>query len=432
MLRWRYPTAPAHRGGAASERCSSCPVKKRIYLDHAGTTPPDPRVLEAMLPYLTRYWGNPSSLYAEAQEARRGLDAARRSVANILGCQPREVIFTSGGSESDNLAIRGAAYAGRQRGNHIVTSAIEHHAVLHTVQQMEKEGFRTTYLPVDGQGFVDLSALERAVGPETTLVSVMYANNEVGTVQPIAEAARIVKEKNRHTVVHTDAVQAVGTLDIDVGRLGVDMLSIAGHKIYGAKGTGALYVRARTPFQPQQLGGSQERNRRAGTEDVAGAVGLAKAMELAIEESEARNAHYRSLRDRLLRELPARVPYTHITGALDPARRLSNNFSCCFRFVEGEAVLMALDLEGIAASSGSACTSGSLEPSHVLLAMGTSEELARGSLRLTVGKDNTMDEIDYLLGVLPESIARLRELSPLWRQASGAPAGESSEAPGAS
>jgi cysteine desulfurase len=425
------PYRPDQSGGAPSERCSSCPVKKRIYLDHAATTPPDPRVLEAMLPYLTRYWGNPSSLYTEAQEARRGLDAARRSVANVLGCQPREVVFTSGGTESDNLAVRGAAYAARQRGNHVVTSAIEHHAVLHTVQQLEKEGFRATYLPVDGQGFIDLAALERAVEPETILVSLMYANNEVGTVEPIAEAARVVKQKNRHVVFHTDAVQAVGMLDIDVGRLGVDMLSIAGHKIYGTKGTGALYVRSRTSFQPRHLGGSQERNRRAGTENVAGAVALAKAMELAMEEFEGRNSQYRSLRDRLLRELPTRVPHTSITGALDPAKRLSNSFSCCFHFVEGEAVLVALDLEGIAASSGSACTSGSLEPSHVLLAMGISEELARGSLRLTVGKDNTMDEVDHLLQVLPQSIARLRELSPLWRQASGAPAGGPGEATGA-
>ncbi len=406
-------------------------MKKRIYLDHAATTPPDPRVLEAMLPYLTRYWGNPSSLYTEAQQARRGLDAARRSVANVLGCQPREVIFTSGGSESDNLAVRGAAYAARQRGNHIVTSAIEHHAVLHTVQQLEKEGFRASYVPVDSEGFIDLAALERAVEPETTVVSVMYANNEVGTVEPIAEAARIVKGKNRHTVFHTDAVQAVGMLDIDVDRLGVDMLSIAGHKIYGTKGAGALYVRSRTPFQPQQLGGSQERNRRAGTENIAGAVALAKAMELAVEELDGRNAHYRSLRDRLLQELPTRVPHTQITGPLDAARRLSNSFSCCFQYVEGEAVLVALDLEGIAASSGSACTSGSLEPSHVLLAMGISEELARGSLRLTVGKDNTTEEIDHLLEVLPLSIARLRELSPLWRQASESPTGDPGEATGA-
>jgi len=398
-------------------------MSERIYFDHAATTPLDPRVLEAMLPYLRDHWGNASSLYAEAREARKGLDAARRTVSELLGCQPQEVIFTSGGSESDSLAVRGAAHVGRRRGNHIVTSAIEHHAVLHTVQQLEKEGFRATYLPVDGQGFVDLTALAEAVTPETVLVSIMYANNEVGTVEPIAEAARIVKERNRDCVFHTDAVQAVGMLDIDVGRLGVDMLSIAGHKVYGPKGVGALYVRTRTPLQPQILGGSQERNRRAGTENVAGAVGLARAMELACGEMASRVAHYRALRDRLLTEAPARVPFTQITGALDPERRLANSFSCCFQFLEGEAVLIALDLAGIAASSGSACTSGSLEPSHVLTAMGISEELARGSLRVTLGKDNTPAEIGRFLDVLPGIIASLRELSPLWRAEAGARGG---------
>jgi cysteine desulfurase len=388
---------------------------ERIYLDHAATTPLDSRVLEAMLPYLGEHWGNPSSLYAEAREARKGLDAARRTVAELLGCQPQEIIFTSGGSESDSLAVRGTANAGRRRGDHIVTSAIEHHAVLHTVQQVEKEGFRSTYLPVDGQGFVDPTALSDAVTDETVLVSIMYANNEVGAVEPIAEAARIVKERNPRCVFHTDAVQAVGMLDIDVDRLGVDLLSIGGHKIYGPKGVGALYVRGRTALQPQVLGGSQERNRRAGTENVAGAVGLAKAMELACGEMAQRTSRYRALRDRLLTEVPARVPFTHVTGPIDPERRLANSFSWCFRFVEGEAVLMALDLAGIAASSGSACTSGSLEPSHVLTAMGISEELARGSLRVTLGKDNTLAEIERFLEVLPGVVARLRELSPRWR-----------------
>jgi cysteine desulfurase len=404
-------------------------MSERIYLDHAATTPLDSRVLETMLPYLREHWGNPSSLYAEAREARKGLDAARRTVAELLGCQPQEVIFTSGGSESDSLAVRGAAHAGRRRGDHIVTSAIEHHAVLHTVQQLEKEGFRATYLPVDGQGFVDLNALAEAMTEQTVLVSIMYANNEVGTVEPIAEAARITKERSPHCVFHTDAVQAVGMLDIDVDRLGVDLLSIGGHKIYGPKGVGALYVRTRTPLQPQILGGSQERNRRAGTENVAGAVGLAKAMELACGERAGRTAHYRALRDRLLTEVPARVPFIDITGALDPERRLANSFSCCFRFVEGEAVLMALDLAGIAASSGSACTSGSLEPSHVLTAMGISEELARGSLRVTLGKDNTLAEIDRFLEVLPDIVARLRELSPLWRAEAGVGTGGSGRRP---
>jgi len=398
-------------------------MSERIYLDHAATTPLDPRVLEAMLPYLREHWGNPSSLYAEAREARKGLDAARRTVAELLGCRPQEVIFTSGGSESASLAVRGSANAGRRRGDHIITSAIEHHAVLHTVQQLEKEGSRATYLPVDGQGFVDLEALAEALTPETVLVSIMHANNEVGTVEPIGEAARIVKERNRHCVFHTDAVQAVGMLDIDVDRLGVDMLSIGAHKVYGPKGVGALYVRTRTPLEPQILGGSQEHNRRAGTENVAGAVGLARAMDLAYGEMTARTAHYRALRDRLLAEVPARVPFTQITGPLDTERRLANSFSCCFQFVEGEAVLMALDLAGIAASSGSACTSGSLEPSHVLTAMGISEELARGSLRVTLGKDNTSAEIDRFLDVLPGVVARLRELSPSWRAEAGARGG---------
>lgn len=397
-------------------------MPKRVYLDHAATTPLDPRVLEAMLPYLSDFWGNPSSLYAEAQAARKGLDGARRAVAEILGCKPQEIIFTSGGSESDNLALRGVAYASRRRGDHIVISAIEHHAVLHSAERLEQEGFRVTYLPVDSEGFVDLAELERAVDEETTLVSIMLASNEVGTIEPVEEAARIVKAKNPRTAFHTDAVQAIGTLDVGVDRLGVDLLSIGAHKFYGPKGVGALYVRSRTPLEPQLPGGSQEKNRRAGTENVPYIVGMAKAMSLAYEEFDARNARYRALRDRLLDEVPARVPYVHISGPKDRGRRLSNSFSCCFEYIEGEAILMALDLQGVAASSGSACTSGSLEPSHVLTAMGLPLDLARGSLRLTVGKDNTMEEIDYLLEILPGIVSRLRSLSPNWpeREAAGA------------
>ena len=390
--------------------------ERRVYLDHAATTPLDGRVLEAMLPYLTLHWGNPSSVYREAQEARKGLDWARRTVAEVLGCRPQEVIFTSCATESDNLALRGVAYAMRGRGDHIVTSAIEHHAVLHAAERLEKEGFRVTYLPVDREGFVDLEALERAVGPETILVSIMYVNNEVGTIEPIAEAARLVKARNPRAVFHTDAVQAVGTLDLNVDRLGVDLLTIGAHKFYGPKGVGALYVRGRTPLLPQQLGGSQERNRRAGTENVAGIVGMARALELAYQEREARTAHCRALRDRLMEELPRRVPGVHITGPRDGERRAVHIASFCIEGVEGEAVLMALDLEGVAASSGSACTSGSLEPSHVLKAMGVPADLARGSLRLSVGKDNTMEEIEYVLQVLPGIVERLRALSPLWRE----------------
>ncbi|MFN0093466.1 MAG: cysteine desulfurase family protein [Dehalococcoidia bacterium] len=386
---------------------------QRTYLDHAATTPPDPRVLEAMWPAYTEAWGNPSSIYLEGQRARHFLDEARATCARLLGVRATEIIFTSGGTESDNAAIRGAAFAqrARGRGDHIVTSQIEHHAVLHTVQQLEREGFRATYLPVDGDGVVSLAALEEAVGPETTVVSIMAANNEVGTIEPIAEASRIAKAKNPRVVVHTDAVQAAGALDISPATLGVDLLSIAGHKLYGPKGVGLLYVRSRTPWQATQHGGGQEKERRAGTENVAGIVGLAKAMELAWAEMDDRNAHSRALRDRILYELPERVPDTVITGPPDPERRLSNNFSCCFRNVEGESVLLALDMADFAASSGSACTTGSMEPSHVLTAMGVDLDLAHASLRLTVGASNTEADIDRLLATLPGIVAKLRALA---------------------
>lgn len=385
----------------------------RIYLDHAATTPPDPRVLEAMWPVYTQTWGNPSSIYLEGQEARRVLDEARKTCADLLGASTREILFTSGGTESDNAAIRGAAAAARERGrgHHIVTTQIEHHAVLHAVEQLEREGYRATYLPVDSDGVVSLAALEEAVGPETTVVSIMTANNEVGTIQPIAEAVRVAKAKNPKVVFHTDAVQAAGAIDISPKITGVDLLSVAAHKLYGPKGVGLLYVRARTPWQAMMLGGSQEKERRAGTENVAGIAGLAAAMKLAWAESDERNAHSRALRDRLLYELPERIPDTVVTGPADPAARLSNNFSCCFRGVEGESVLLALDLSDIAASSGSACTTGSLEPSHVLTAMGVDADLAHASLRLTVGAENTDEQITRVLDVLPGIVGRLRALA---------------------
>jgi len=407
-------------------------VTDRIYLDHAATTPLDGRVLEAMLPYLRDHWGNPSSLYGEAQEARRGLEGARRSMAEILGCKPQELVFTSGGSESDNLALRGAAYAARRqtRGEHIITTAIEHHAVLHGAERLQEEGFRVTYLGVDGEGFIDLQDLEDAITDDTALVSITYVNNEVGTIEPIADAARVVKAKNPRAVFHTDAVQAAGMLDLNVDRLGVDMLSIGAHKFYGPKGVGALYVRQRTPIQWQQLGGGQEKNRRAGTENVPGVVGMARALELAHEDLEAGKARAGALRDRLLTGIPERIPYVHITGPAPDlpspvrgrgaggegshGRRAPNNFSACFEYLEGEAILIALDLAGVAASSGSACTSGSLEPSHVLTALGVPEDLARGSLRLTVGKDNTPVQIEHVLEVLPGIVSRIRSLSPAW------------------
>ena len=368
------------------------------------------------MPYLTGGWGNPSSLYAEAQEARRGLDAARNTIAGILGCRANDLVVTSGGSESDNLALRGAAWAARRagRGDHVITTAIEHHAVLHAAERLEQEGFRVTYVGVDSEGFIDLAELQDAVGEDTVLVSVMYVNNEVGTIEPVTEAVRAVKEKNPKTVFHTDAVQAAGLLPLDVEALGVDLLSIAAHKFYGPKGVGALYVRPRTPLLPQTLGGTQEKNRRAGTENVAGVVGLAKALQLAYDEFDSRTAHYRALRDRLLSGIPERVAFVHVTGPHDAGKRAANNASFCFEYIEGEPVLMALDLAGVACSSGSACTSGSLEPSHVLTAMGIPEDLARGSMRLTVGTDNTLEQIDYVLETLPGIVSRLRSLSPTW------------------
>jgi cysteine desulfurase len=388
---------------------------QRAYFDHAATTPLDPRVLEAMLPYLSSGWGNASSIYLEGREAARGLDLARRKVAAILNCKPAEVIFTAGGSESDNLGVRGAAYGARRRGNHIVTTAIEHHAVLHAVERLEEEGFRTTYLPVDGEGFVDARELAASIGQETSVVSVMYANNEIGSIQPIRELVAAVKEHNPGTIFHTDAVQAAGYLDIDVQRLGVDLLSLAAHKFYGPKGVGALFVRQRTPLQPQVVGGSQERSRRAGTENVAGAVGLATALQLAADERQERSAHVRGLRDFLLAEIPERIPGVRLTGPADGDRRLPNVVSLCFEELEGEPVLIQLDLHGFSASSGSACTTGSLEPSHVLTAMGIPLDTARGSLRLSLGKDNTIDDCRRLVDVLPDIVEKLRRLQPSYR-----------------
>jgi cysteine desulfurase len=387
-------------------------MERRIYFDHAATTPTDERVVAAMLPYLTTAWGNPSSIYAEARVARKGLDDARREVAATLRCKPNEVVFTSGGTEADNLALRGVAEAGRGRGDHIITTAIEHHAVLHACDALGRAGFRITYLPVDGEGFVDLAALRAALDDRTLLVSIMFANNEVGTVEPIAEAARIVKDFDPRIAVHTDAVQAAGALDLDADALGVDLLSLAGHKIYGPKGAGVLFVRQRTPFAPQTVGGSQERNRRAGTENVAGAVGFATALRLAYGEHDARTAHVAALRDRLLAEIPRRIPGTIVTGPPVGPRRLPNSASFAFEHVEGEAVLLQLDLEGIAASSGSACTTASLEPSHVLVAMGVPERYLRGSLRLTLGHENTPADVDRLLDVLPRAVERIRGLAP--------------------
>ena len=378
-----------------------------VYLDHAATTPLDRSVLAEMEPYLCEVFGNPSSIYQSAREARRALDEARDTVADILNARAREIVFTSCGSESDNLAIKGVAFANRSRGNHIITSQIEHHAVLHSCQYLEKFGFRVSYLPVDRNGLVDLELLKQEIGDETILVTIMYANNEIGTIQPIEEIAQICKE--RRVYFHTDAVQAAGALDLDVKRLGVDLLSLAGHKFYGPKGIGALFVRRGVQYWPQQHGGTQERNRRAGTENVAGIVGFAAALRAAYENFDQINGHSALLRDRLIEGILSQVDNAVLSG--HPTSRLSNNASFCFENIEGESILLALDQRGIMASSGSACTSASLEPSHVLMALGLPAHFAHGSLRLTVGKDNTMEEVERVLVELPSIIEKLRSLS---------------------
>ena len=388
---------------------------RMVYMDHAATTPVRPEVMEAMLPYFTHRFGNASSLYTLAQESRRAVDEARESVARVLGCRTSEVVFTSGGSESDNTALKGAALALKQTGNHIITTSIEHHAILHTCQYLEDTGFRVTYLPVDRDGLVDTEDVLKAVTDETTLVSVMLANNEIGTIQPVADMARGVKEiakkLGRTIVFHTDAVQAAGFMDIDVNALGVDMLSLSSHKFYGPKGVGVLYVRRSTPFTPQQFGGAQERQRRAGTENVPGIVGTAVALRLASEERESSSEHCLRLRDSLIQGIQERIERVHLNG--HPTLRLPNNVNFSFDGVEGEPILLGLDFAGTAASSGSACTSGALEPSHVLLALGLPADLAQASLRLTLGKDNTQEDVEHVLRVLPELVGRLRAMPSL-------------------
>ncbi|MEJ2209842.1 MAG: cysteine desulfurase NifS [Anaerolineae bacterium] len=384
-----------------------------IYMDHAATTAVDPRVVEAMLPYWTQQYGNASSIYTLGRQARHALEDARRTVAEILNCDPKEVIFTSCGSESDNLALRGVAFQRRKRGekNHIITSSIEHHAIGHTVDQLSSEfGFEATFLPVDRYGMVDPAEVEKAIRPDTAIISIMYANNEVGTIEPIAEIGSIARE---HKVpFHTDAVQAGGTLSLDVKALQVDLMSLSAHKFYGPKGVGVLYARRGVPLLPMQTGGGHERNRRAGTENVAYAVGLATALRLAYEEAEEVNARVARLRDRLVAGVLERIPDSQLSG--HPTQRLPNSASFLFKYVEGESILLNLDQMGVAASSGSACTSGSLEPSHVLMAMGFPHEVAHGSLRLTLGRENTDEDVDYVLAGLPGIVEKLRLMSPLY------------------
>ena len=386
-----------------------------VYLDHAGTTPTDPVVLEAMLPYFSHLYGNPSSIHTVGQEARYALDTARERVAQVLRSRTAEVVFTSGGTESDNAAILGAATALQETGNHVITSSVEHHAVLHSCQFLENLGFDVTYLSVDDYGVIHPETVANAITEKTTLVSVMYANNEIGSINPVSEISAAVKQRARELgrtiVMHTDAVQAAGFLDLNVRALGVDMLSLSGHKFYGPKGTGVLFLRRGTPFLPLLLGGGQERERRSGTENIAGIVGLSVALELADAAREETSAHCAALRDRIIREATSQVPDSQLNG--HPIERLPNNANFSFEGVEGEAILLGLDVAGIAASSGSACSSGSLEPSHVLLALGQSAELARGSLRITLGKENTDEEVSYLLKVLVDLVAQLRAMPSL-------------------
>jgi cysteine desulfurase len=384
-----------------------------IYLDYAATTPVDPRVFEAMRPYWIEDWGNPSSVYAVGRRARRALDNARDRCAQLLNCRANEIIFTGCGSESDNLSIKGSAIAlAEQRGfRHVVTSRIEHHAVLHACEWLEKHmGFSVTYVDVDRFGRIDPADVANAVRPDTAVVSIMYANNEVGTVEPVAEIARAVKAVNPLTVVHTDAVQAGGLLALDVEALGVDALALSGHKFYAPKGVGLLYLRRGTPLVHMLSGGGQERGIRAGTENVAYIIGMTTALELAYSEHEARVAHVSRLRDRLIQEVRSAIDGAQLTG--HPTERMPNSASFAIEGADGESLLLNLDQEGIYASSGSACTSGTLEISHVLRALGLPESQARGSLRLTTGVRTTDEDVDRLLAVLPAIVERVREVTP--------------------
>jgi len=385
---------------------------KLIYLDHAATTSVRPEVLETMLPYFSNIYGNPSSIYTLAQEAQKAVDNSRESVARSIGGRVGSIVFTSGGTESDNAAIKGAALSQQDRGNHIIVSSIEHHAVLNSCEQLKRQGFEITYIPVDSEGLVNPDDVGRSITPATTLVSVMLANNEIGTVQPISEISKIVKNQARRhdieIVMHSDAVQAAGSIDLDVTKLGVDMLSLSGHKLNGPKGIGALYIKRGTPFETQIHGGGQERERRSGTENVPLIVGFSEALRLSQLESISFTKHCRVLRDHIIDNVTSRIPKSHLNG--HPTLRLSNNASFSFELVEGEPILLGLDLAGISASSGSACSSVSLEPSHVLTAIGRTPELARGSLRITLGLDNSQKDIDYFLDTLVNLVAKLREM----------------------
>ncbi len=383
---------------------------RRVYLDHAATTPVRQDVLEAMLPFFTETFGNPSSFYQTGQAAQRQLTQARQRVAQALNADPREVFFTSGGTESDNWAIKGAALALAHKGRHIITSQIEHHAVLHACQALEKQGFVVTYLPVDDQGLIDPQDLEAAFRPDTILVTLMMANNEIGTIQPVDRFAALCRE--RKVLFHTDAVQAAGSLPIDVKQLGADLLSLSAHKLYGPKGVGALYIRRGVRIANLLDGGAQENRRRAGTENVAGIVGFARALELAVAEQAQHSRQLAAMRDAFIAKALARIPHVRLNG--HPTKRLPNNINLSIEFIEGESILLMLDHKGYECSSGSACTSGSLDPSHVLLAIGLPHEIAHGSLRVTLGRSTRQEDLDRLVEDLAGIVARLRDMSPLY------------------
>ncbi len=390
-------------------------MEKRVYLDHAATTYTDGEVLKEMLPYFSEIYGNPSSIHSFGREVKKQIDIARSRVAKAIGAQPEEIFFTAGGSESDNWAIRGITYANKNKGNHIITTKIEHHASLYTCESLEKEGYRVTYLNVDKYGMIDIEELKQAISDDTILISIMYANNEIGTIQPVNEIGEIAKANKIY--FHTDAVQAIGNIKINVKEQNIDSLSLSAHKFYGPKGVGVLYIRKGVKANNLIYGGGQEKGKRAGTENVPGIIGLGKAIEIANENIDEYNKKMTYLRDKLIKGIMENIPHTILTG--HPEKRLPGSASFCFKYIEGEALLLNLDLKGIAGSSGSACTSGSLDPSHVLLSIGLPHEIAHGSLRLTLGHVNTEEDIDYVIKVLPGIVQKLRDMSPLYEDIKG-------------
>ena len=385
-------------------------MDRLVYLDNAATTKVDHEVFEAMRPYFEEVYGNASSMYSFAGKARKAVDDAREVIADYLGAKAREIYFTASGSESDNWALKAVAYANKEKGKHIITSKIEHHAILHTCEYMEKNGFEVTYLDVDEHGLVSIDKLKQAIREDTILISIMFANNEIGTIEPIKEIGAVAHEHG--IVFHTDAVQAYGHVPINVDEMNIDLLSASGHKINGPKGIGILYIRDSVKIGAFVHGGAQERGRRAGTHNTPGIVGFAKATELAVQNMEKRASHERELRDYLIDRVLKEIPYSRLNG--HPTKRLSNNANFCFRFIEGESLLIMLDQKGICGSSGSACTSGSLDPSHVLLAIGLPHEIAHGSLRLTLSEETTKEDIDYTVDELKQIVDRLRNMSPLY------------------